>query len=130
MPLIVSRGEIEFSEISDAMEELCQQRSNGKHNKSVGAISGLITRVVDARISGELEYLQYHTAWLTPWEGNGGFSLVAANAGKRGIGMYFQSGKMGFLFIVGDSQYCRKEYAETLNEFVVLARAKYDLSLI
>jgi hypothetical protein len=49
--LLVSKGEIEFAEISSALETLCHERSS----KSVGAICGNVTRVVDGRISGELE---------------------------------------------------------------------------
>lgn len=59
-PLIVTDGEIEFAEISDAMERLTHQR----RSTTVGAISGCVVRVVDARISGKLEYLQCAEASL------------------------------------------------------------------
>ncbi|WP_428486241.1 hypothetical protein [Rhodopila sp.] len=125
VPLVQSMGENYFAEISNAMEALTHRRLSS----SVGAIAGCVTRVVDARISGELEYLQSVEASVTPWEGNSGFSLLASNCGVRGIGIYYRSGKMGFLFVVGDREPCRKEYAETIQQFIGVARAKYGLKL-
>jgi hypothetical protein len=125
VPLVQSEGEIEFDEISDAMEALTHRRQSD----SVGAIAGCVTRVVDARISRELEYLQAVEASLTPWEGYSGFSLLTSNSGSRGAGVYYRSGKVGFLFVVGDREPCHKEYAETLKEFIELARAGYGLNL-
>ena len=108
------------------MEALTHRR----HSASVGAIAGCVTRVVDARISGELEYLQSVKSSLTPWEGNSGFSLLASNSGTRGIGIYYRSGKVGFLFVVGDGEPCHKEYAETIEEFIEGARARHGLNLV
>ena len=125
VPLVRSEGEIAFAEVSDAMEALTHRRQSA----SVGAIAGCVTRVVDARISGELEYLQSVEASLTPWEGNSGFSLLASNSGIRGVGIYYRSGKMGFLFVVGDREPCHKEYAETMKQFIEVARAKHGLNL-
>jgi hypothetical protein len=126
VPLVQTEGEIEFDEISDAMEALTHRRQS----KSVGAIAGCVTRVVDARISGELEYLQSVESSLTPWEGNSGFSLLASNSGTRGIGIYYRSGKMGFLFVVGDREPCHQERAETMTQFIEVARARYGLDLV
>lgn len=123
--LVDSAGEIEFAKVSDAMEALSHRR----HSASVGAIAGCVTRVVDARISGELEYLQSVETSLTPWEGNSGFSFLASNSGTRGIGIYYRSGKLGFLFVVGDREPSHKECAETINQFIEVARAKYGLNL-
>jgi hypothetical protein len=53
-PLVTSAGEIEFEEIARALEDLTHQRKS----ETVGAISGSIIRVADARISKQLEYLQ------------------------------------------------------------------------
>ena len=125
MPLILTEGETEFAKMSDAMEALTQSR----RSESVGAIAGCITRVVNARISGELEYLQSVEASLTPWEGVSGFSVLASNSGTRGVGIYYRTGRMGFLFAVGDDQPCRKEYAQTIEDFVRVARSKYGLDL-
>ena len=125
-PLVASQGELEFAEISDAMEALTNQRKGD----SVGAISGCITRVVDARISGELEYLPSVEASISPWEDHSGFSMLVSNSGRRGIGIYYRTGKMGFLFIVGDSEPCRKEYDETLSGFIRQAGEKYGLTLV
>jgi hypothetical protein len=124
IPLTLSAGEIEFAEVSDAMEALTHRRQSG----SVGAIAGCITRVVDARISGELEYLQSVEASATPWEGNSGFSVLASNSGTRGVGIYYRSGKMGFIFVVGDREPCQKVYAETMKHFIEMARARYGLN--
>jgi hypothetical protein len=125
-PLVTSAGEIEFEEISRALEELTHRKGR---RSSVGAICGCVTRVVDARISGKLEYLQSGEASVSPWEGNSGFAVLASNSIIRGIGVYYRSGKMGFVFIVGESEHCRMEYAETLTQFVEIAQAKYGLNL-
>jgi hypothetical protein len=126
IPLIENEGEIEFAEISNALEELTRQR---RRESSVGAICGCVTRVVDARISGKLEYLQSVEVSIWPWEGKSGFTALASNSDKRGIGIYYRAGKLGFLFIVGDSEFCRKEYAETLNQFIAVAKGAYGLDL-
>jgi len=126
VPLVQSEGEIQFEEISAAMEALTHRRQS----ESVGAIAGCVTRVVDARISWELEYLQSVEVSVTPWEGNSGFSLLASNSGTRGIGIYYRSGKMGFLFVVGDREPCHKEAAETIKQFIEVARARHGLNLV
>ena len=129
LPLVPSDGEREFEEISRALEELTARRAQGRYVSSVGAICGCVVRVVDARISGKLEYLQSGESSIFPWEGRSGFSLLASNSDVRGIAIYYRSGNMGFLFIVGDAEYCRREYAETLNKFVKMAKMKYGLAL-
>jgi hypothetical protein len=126
VPLVPTEGEVEFAVVSDAMEALTHRR----RSKIVGAIAGCVTRVVDARISGELEYLQSVEASLTPWEGNSGFSLLASNSGTRGIGIYYRSGKMGFLFVVADREPCHLERAETITQFIEIAKARYGLTLV
>jgi hypothetical protein len=124
--IAVIDGEKEFDQTSDAMERLVHQRRSA----TVGAISGCIVRVVDARISKNLEYLQSVEASLSPEEGEAGISLLAANAkDPRGIGIYFRRWQAGLLFIVCDSVPCRKERASTIHEFVALAREKYGLFL-
>jgi hypothetical protein len=125
VPLITSDGEREFAELSDAMERLTGERKSN----AVGAIGNLVTRVVDARISGKLEYLQLGEASISPAEGGSGFSYLASNSNTRGIAIYYKSGKMGFLFVVGDSEPCRQESAETLSQFIETAKAKYGLDL-
>lgn len=124
-PLNSSEGEIEFEEISDAMEKLTHSR----RSETVGAICGCVIRVVDARISRELEYLQSVEASASVEEGYSGFSFLASNSGVRGIGIYYRSGKLGFLFIVGDAKPCRREQAETLCQFIKTAKEKYCLNL-
>ena len=56
--------------------------------------------------------------------------LLASNSGTRGIGIYYRSGKVGFLFVVGDREPCHKEYAETIGEFIEGARARHGLNLV
>ena len=125
-PFTPTAGEEEFSVVSDAMEAL----THSHQIESVGAIAGCVTRVVDAKISGELEYLQAVEASLTPWEGNSGVSVLASNTDKRGIGIYYRSGKTGFLFVVGNREPCHKERAETLARFIEVARVKHGLNLV
>jgi hypothetical protein len=105
VPLVTSDGERDFAEISCALEELTGRRAQGRLQSSVGAICGCVVRVVNARISGKLEYLQSGESSIFPWEGRSGFTLLASNSDVRGIAIYYRSGKMGFLFIVGDSEY-------------------------
>jgi hypothetical protein len=95
----------------------------------LGVISGNSVRVVDARISGELEYLQSGEASISPAEGRGGYSLLSSNSGQRGIAIYYVAGKFGYLFVVGDSEPCRKEDALTIQDFIKLAKDKYGLNL-
>lgn len=125
-PLVISKGEFEFAEISDAMQLLTYQLKS----RTVGAVCGCVTRVVDARHSGEFEYLQSIESRVSLEEGRTGYSYLTANSGVRGIGIYYRSGKMGFIFIVGDTQPCHKENAETLTQFIKLTHAKYGLNFM
>ncbi|MET3844912.1 hypothetical protein [Bradyrhizobium sp. OAE829] len=125
LPLVVSAGEIEFEEISLALETLV----NRCQGQSVGAIAGCIIRVVDAKASKEIEYLQLGEAGVSPEEGQTGFSVLASNTGKRGIGIYYKRGKIGFVMNVGDCEYCRVENAPTIRGFIEVAKAKYGLEL-
>jgi hypothetical protein len=109
------------------MEALTNEQ---RKNQSVGAIAGCITHVVDAKRSGELEYLQSVESTLSPEEGHSGYTILASNSGiTRGIGIYYRSGKIGFLFIAGDLERCRKERVETVEAFIHVAVAKYGLNL-
>jgi len=122
----VTAAEKEFDEISDAMEEFTHRRNSC----TVGAIMGCVVRVVDARLSGKLEYMQAVEAGISPWEGLAGYSLLASNTGDvRGIGLYFRAGQFGFIFIAGSTVLSHKEYAHTLTDFIAVARSKYGLCL-
>lgn len=123
--VVDSNGLIEFIEIGFAVEALVQQREKD----GVGAIAGNIIRVCVARDSGELEYFQTHEASLSAAEGQAGFSLLASNAGVRGIGIYYVAGKLGFILAVGDPKMCRKEAAESIEAFKQIAKQKYGLQL-
>ena len=122
----VTDGEKEFGQVSDAMETLTHQR----RSETVGAICGCVTRVVDARISGKLEYMQCVEASVSPAEGHGGFSLLASNVGLiRGIGLYYRGWQAGLIFVAGDMIPCRKMVAATIGEFIEIARIQYGLNL-
>jgi len=122
---IVTEGEKEFEQVSTAMERLAHQRSS----ETVGAICGCVTRVVDARISKELEYMQSVESGFSAEEGRAGFSLLASNSEPRGIGIYYYGWHAGLIFVVGDPIPCRKETAATIGQFVEIAKSKYGLSL-
>lgn len=122
---IVTDGEKEFCQVSAAMERLTHQRSS----ETVGAICGCVTRVVDARISKKLEYLQSVEYGTSPEEGAAGFALLASNYETRGIGIYYYGWHAGLVFVVGDPVLCRKESAQTIEQFIDVAKSKYGLSL-
>ncbi len=126
VPYVVTTGERESAEISDAMEALAHQRKS----RTVGAICGCVTRVINARRSGELHYLQSIESTVSHEEGRSGYTYLASNSGNRGVGIYYRSGKMGFIFPACDDVSCRKEYADNLREFIDLASTKYGLSLV
>jgi hypothetical protein len=119
-------SEIDYMQTLHAVEALVNER----RVDGVGAIGGLVTVVVNARISGKLEYMQRVERGVTPWEGLVGFTLLAANDGdRRGVGLYFGSGGFGYVMPVGDSEYCHKEDAADLALFIAIAREKYQLRL-
>ncbi|WP_143282376.1 hypothetical protein [Burkholderia pseudomallei] len=118
-------GEQWFLRASDALESLCHKRSV----ETVGAISDAITRVVDARISGELEYMQAAYAGRSPEEGYTGYTLLAANNSTRAIAIYFYAGKRGFVFLPGDPAGCRRISADSDACFIEAARTQYGINL-
>jgi hypothetical protein len=120
-----SKGQIEFMEVSLALEELVQRR-----NRAVGAIGGNVIRVRNAWPSGNLEYLQVGMASFGPEEGQSGFSLLSSSTGRRGVGIYYKSGKLGFLMMVGDPEMCIKETSETIQAFIELAHQKHGMNLV
>lgn len=124
-PFSETAGEKSFAEISLAMESLVNTRTS----ETTGAICGCVTRVVDARISRKLEYLQSKEASRTPWEGVSGFHYLAANSGRRGIGIYYESGNIGFLMPSGGEVSCYKVSADSVEKFIELAFVRYGLSL-
>ena len=125
VPLDVSGGELEFEEITAAMEKLTHSRQSD----TVGAICGGVIRVVDAKLSRKLEYLQSGESSVTQWEGNSGYSFLCSNSQERGIGIYYRSGKMGYIFKVGDTKPCRKEQAVAVADFIKIANEKYGMNL-
>jgi hypothetical protein len=123
---VESQGEISFAQASAALVEIVAQQRKGK---AVGAIAGNVLRVVDARPSGSLQYLQQGELGVSLEEGQAGYSFLASNTGKRGIGLYYVAGKVGFLMIAGDTAYSYKEPADTMHAFIELARQRYGLEL-
>lgn len=124
-PIKDSKGLTEFIETGLALQALVEQR----RREGVGSIAGNVIRVVDARTSRKLEYLQTHEASVTQAEGTGGYSLLASNSKRRGVGIYYVVGKVGFVMIAGDAETCRKLPAETMDEFKRLAKDRFDLDL-
>ena len=124
-PLVVSESEISFEQDSRAMESLTSLRKSS----SVGAISGIVTRVVDARISKSFEYMQSVESGVSMEEGYSGYSLLASNRAPYGVGLYFRSGQVGFIFVSADRRYCQKEKADNLKTFIQIGKEKYGLFL-
>jgi hypothetical protein len=118
-------GEQWFTIATDALEALCHKRSV----ETVGAVSDAITRVVNARISGELEYLQAVYVGRSNEEGLTGYTLLAANTGTRATAIYFYAGKVGFVFLPGDRAGCQRLAAGSDVHFIDAARQKYGVEL-
>jgi hypothetical protein len=125
----VTDGEKEFDIISNALEQLTRERVGRKH-QTVGAISGCVIRVVDARISGELEYLQAVEVSHFPWEPHSGYTLLASNTDSRGVGIYFRSGQRGFVLPVCGDETCIALSEPTLDNFIATARDRFGMHLI
>jgi hypothetical protein len=119
-------GEQWFTKASDALGALCHRRSV----ETVGAVTDAITRVVNARISGELEYLQAAYVGRSIEEGNSGYTLLAANKGRKAMAIYFYAGKVGFVFLPGDPTGCQRLAADSDVMFIDAARQQYGIELI
>jgi len=125
----VTEGEKEFDIVSDAMEEISRDTVGRKHT-SVGAISGCVIRVVDARISRQLEYMQAVEVSNFPWEPQGGFTVLAANTDNRGVGIFFRAGRRGFILPTCGETPCIASYASDLTAFIEEAKDKLGMTLI
>jgi hypothetical protein len=126
--IAVTQGEKEFDVVSDAMEALSRD-TVGKKYVTVGAISGCVIRVVDARISKQLEYMQAVEVSNFPWEPEGGYTLLASNTEKRGIGIYFKSGRRGFMMPVCGEAPCIASQAADLDTFIAEGR-EFGMQLV
>ncbi|MFL9895890.1 hypothetical protein [Paraburkholderia sp. RL17-381-BIF-C] len=118
-------GEQWFAIATEALEALCHKKSV----QTVGAVTDAITRVVNARISGELEYLQAVYVGRSIEEGLTGYTLLAANTGTRATAIYFYAGKVGFVFLPGDPAGCRRLVADSDVQFIDAARQQYGIEL-
>jgi hypothetical protein len=125
----VTEGEKEFDVVSDAMESLSRDTVGRKH-ATVGAISGCVIRVVDARLSRELEYMQAVEVSNFPWEPQGGFAVLAANTDKRGVGIFFKAGGRGFILPTCGEIPCIASQAPDLTAFLKEAKDKFGMTLI
>jgi hypothetical protein len=127
--IAVTEGEKEFDVVSEAMEALSRDTVGRKH-ATVGAISGCVIRVVDARLSKELEYMQAVEVSNFPWEPEGGFAVLAANTENRGVGIFFKAGGRGFILPTCGESPCIASQAPDLAAFLKEAKDKFDLTLI
>lgn len=118
-------GEQWFAIATDALEALCHKKSV----ETVGAVTDAITRVVNARISGELEYLQAVYVGRSIEEGLTGYTLLAANAGIRATAIYFYAGKVGFVFRPADPAGCQRLAADSDAQFIDAVRQQYGIEL-
>jgi hypothetical protein len=125
----VTEGEREFDVISNALETLTRERVGRKH-PTIGAISGCVIRVVDARISRELEYLQAVEVSHFPWEPRSGYTLLASNTDRRGVGVYFRSGHRGFVLPVCGEDTCVALSEPTLDSFIAAVRDRFGMHLV
>ncbi|WP_226112446.1 hypothetical protein [Burkholderia vietnamiensis] len=125
-PFEPMEGERWFAVASDALESLCHKKSVA----TVGAVTDAITRVVNARISGELEYLQSANVGRSLEEGLTGYTVLAANTGTRATAIYFYAGKVGFVFQPGDPAGCRRIASDSDIQFIDAARRQYGIELI
>jgi hypothetical protein len=125
----VTVGEKEFDVVASAIETLAND-SAGRKFEVVGAISGCVIRVVDARISRELEYMQSVMVSNFPWEPEGGYTMLASAEDTRGIGIYFRAGKRGFMMPVGGEIPCVEIEAEDVETFVELGRERFGMELV
>jgi hypothetical protein len=124
----VTDGEKEFEVVARAMEALSRDTVGRKHD-AVGAISGCVIRVVDACNSKELEYMQAVEVSNFPWEPEGGYTVLAANAESRGVGIFFKAGGRGFILPVCAENPCVVSRATDLNSFIEEARNKFGMEL-
>jgi hypothetical protein len=125
----ITAGEKEFDVVSDAMEKLSRDNI-GRKREFVGAINGCVTRVVDARISKNLEYMQSVLVSHGEWEPNGGYTMLASNEETRGIGIYFRAGKMGYIMPVCGEQSCVVLRSDDLEGFVAEGLKQFEMKLI
>ena len=107
----MSDAEIDYRETSDAVDALVSERRVA----GVGAIGGYTLVVVNARISGKFEYMQSVERGRTPEEGVVGYALLAANEGPRGVAIYYDGGRFGYVLPVGDASLCYKERANSVQ---------------
>src|SRR5207253_2481647 len=125
---LVTEGEKEFDVVARAIEALANH-SAGQKFELVGAISGCVIRVVDARISKELEYMQSVTVSNFPWEPEGGYTMLASASDTRGVGIYFRAGRRAFMMPVGGDIPCAKIEAADVDAFIELGRVRFGMDL-
>jgi len=122
VPFQSTELEKNFLHISDVMERVSPY-------EDVAIIGNSLTRV---RINkfGNFKYLQQAKRGSSPEEGDIGISLLSSTQPKYGIGIFYQSGGFGDLFIAGDTEHCRRIKSTTIDDFIKISAQDYSLTLI
>ncbi|MBP9726690.1 MAG: hypothetical protein KBD83_04420 [Gammaproteobacteria bacterium] len=122
-PLTISDLEKNFFEITEGMEKISEQNgSMGVASLSLGATRVRINK------AGKFEYLQTGMRGTSPWENSIGISQLTSMFPKYGVGMFFQGAKIGYVFISGDIEYCRKIEVGNIKDFIKFAYDNYQLA--
>lgn len=124
IPFQLSDLEKNFNEISDAMIKIPTQIKK----PSVAVLGDSVIRVRVAR-SGNFEYLPQVVRGSSEAESNIGISLLTSVGPKYGIGIFYEVGGIGDLFIAGDREHVRRIKAFTIAEFKKIAYQDYQLTL-
>jgi hypothetical protein len=102
--------------------------SNRTKDADVGILGNSVTRV-RVNKSGHFEYLQQAMRGISTAEGIIGISLLSSSNPRYGIGIFYETGKFGDVFIAGDCEYSRRIKADTLEIFINHAYQNYQLKL-
>ncbi|MHB1949482.1 MAG: hypothetical protein ACYCQI_15395 [Gammaproteobacteria bacterium] len=125
IPFKISDIEKNFIELTEAMVRI----STHSRNPNVATIGNLAIRV---RINkqGKFEYMAEVVRGFSNEEGSFGITLLTSSYPNYGIGIYYQKGEFGDIFICGDSEYSKRIKASTLHEFIQISRDNHKLNLI
>ena len=110
---------IKSIEASNAMESLSQ-----KGGGTVGTIGNFVIRVSTTDSRNDFEYLESVTVVLETQGPSRSINLTS-NKEKYGFGIYYSWGNVGFLFVVGDTEPCRRIEASSVEAFMEIANNYY-----
>lgn len=65
----------------------------------------------------------------SPQEEKIGISLLSSSSPRYGIGIFYQGG-IGYCWIAGDVEYCRRIEADTIQSFTNKVFEQYNLNLV